>query len=166
MNEALTEAIKEAYAICPSGQVVYDTLEIRQDGVQDRIYMVRSRLPITALDEDGVEREFGPVGFQFTMPSANEDGFQSLNVGIDNVGRRISDFITTAKSQVVPVAVIYRPYLSTDLSQPQMNPPLVLYLKDVQLNNFQVTGRAVFMDIVNRRFPSELYTRSSFPGLG
>ncbi len=62
--------------------------------------------------------------------------------------------------------VVYRPYLSDDLTQPQMDPPLVLYLKEIQVNTYQVTGRATFMDIVNKRFPSELYTRLRFPSLG
>lgn len=165
-NPSLQDAIKEAYALAPAQQVILDTLEIRQTGVQDPVYIVRSRKGIVALDEDGNSRTFLPVGFQFALPPENEEGFRSLNISIDNIGRQVSDFIETAKSERVPVEVIYRPYLSDDLSQPQMIPPLVLYLKDIQVTTSQVTGRATFMDLVNKKFPTELYTRARFPSLG
>ncbi len=165
-NPSLQDAIKEAYTIAPSNKVILDTLEIRQTGVQDPIYMVRSRRSIKAKDENGIERTFLPVGFQFALPPQDETGFQSLNISIDNIGRQVSDFINAAKSERVPVEVIYRPYLSNDLTRPQMIPPLVLYLKDIQVTAAQVTGKATFMDVVNKKFPSELYTRARFPSLG
>lgn len=166
MNDSLQDAIKEAYASAPSNKVILHTLEINQDGVQDPFYIVQSRTSFTAFDENGVERTFNPVGFQFSLPPSNEEGFQSLTISIDNIDRRVTDFIEIAKSEVVPIVVTYRPYLSDDTSGPQMRPPLVLYLTDVQINSFQVTAKATFMDIVNKKFPSELYNRARFPTLG
>jgi predicted ATPase len=163
VNASYEEAIKEAFASAPSNVVVHHTLEIRQVGVQDSVYLVQSSRAIKATDENGNIRDFEPCGFQFTLPPSTADGFQSLNIAIDNVGRRVSDFVATAKSDVVPVEVIYRPYVSTDLSFPQMNPPLVMYLKDIEITDQQVTGKATFMDVVNKKFPSELYTRERFP---
>lgn len=172
MNESLEDAIKEAYAIAPAGKSVIHTLEIKQDGVQPTIYIAQSRRPITAIDENSISHDFEAVGFQFTLPPVNEDGFQSLNIAIDNVGRRVNDFIEAAKASEpvvgppVPVEIIYRPYLSDDLSAPQMNPPLVLYLKEVSVTATQVNCRATFMDLVNKPFPNERYTRERFPTLG
>ena len=166
MNDSLKDAIKEAFAVAPSNQVILDTLEIRQDGVQGPIYLVKSRQELVAQDENGDTKIFEPAGFQFTLPPSTEEGFQSLNVAIDNVGQRVTAFIKAAMSEKVAVKMIYRPYLSTDLTQPQMDPPLVLYLKDVQVTETQVTGRATFMDIVNKKYPGILYTRERFPALG
>lgn len=166
MNDALSEAIKEAYAVAPANMVVYHTLEIRQPTVQGSIFLVQSRTSIIALDEEGEEHTFEPVGFQFALPPSNEEGFKSLNIAIDYVGRRVKDFIRAAKSSKVPVEIIYRPYLSNDLTGPQMDPPLVLYLKDVAVAQGQVTGRATFMDLVNKLFPFEKYNRQRFPALG
>jgi len=162
----LQDAIKEAYAVAPVSSVIIHTLEILQEGVQDAIYISQSRRGITAYDENGILRAFLPVGFQFALPPSNEEGFHSLNIAIDNIGQQVSDFINTAKAYPVPIQMKYRPYLSDDLSQPQMDPPLVLFLKDVQITSHQVTGRATFMDIVNKKFPAELYTRARFPALG
>jgi len=165
MNPSLSDAIKEAFASAPTTKVVLNTLEIVQEGVQDPVYIVQALRPVTAKDENGVTKTFQPCGFQFSLPPSTEEGFQSLNIAIDNIGRRVSNFVETAQSQPVPVQVIYRPYLSDDLTQPQMVPPLVLYLKNVKITALQVQGTASFMDIVNKKFPSELYTRERFPGL-
>lgn len=166
MNEAYTEAIREAFALAPSDVVIYHTLEIRQTGVQDPVFLVQSRQKFTAFDENSVVREFEPVGFAFSLPPSNEEGFRSLNITIDNIGRRVSDFVEIARSEREPVVVIYRPYLSTNVYAPQMDPPLQLWLKEIQITTHQVTGRATFMDVVNRKFPLELYTRGRFPSLG
>ncbi len=166
MNDVWQEAIKESYASAPSDVIVYETLEIRQEGVQNAVYIVRAVDGITATDENGLDHDFEPAAFQVTIPPANEEGVRSLNIAIDNIDRRVSDFIDLAKSEVQPVTVIYRPYVSTDLSTPQMDPPLVLTLKDINITPLQVTGKATFMDLVNRKFPSEIYTRLRFPALG
>lgn len=166
MNTSLSEALKEAFAVCPTDKTVIHTLEIRQTGVQDPVLISQTRTGVTAFDENGVEKTFIAGGFQFTLPPSDEDGFKSLTVAVDNVNRVASDFIDTARQSIVPVEVVYRPYLSDDLSGPAMNPPLILYLKDVQVTTFQVTGKCTFMDLVNKKFPSDLYLRSRFPSLG
>lgn len=166
MNEALSAAIKEAYAIAPAGVVVYHTLEIRQTGVQDSIYLVQGRQDVEATDETGVVQTFLASSFQFKLPPSDSDGFTSLQVSIDNVNRAVSDFVKAAMDSQTVVELVYRPYHSDDLTLPAMVPPLTLYLKDVQIGTTQVTGRATFMDLLNRRFPAELYTRARFPTLG
>lgn len=165
MNQSLSEAIQEAYAVAPATKCVVHTLEISQGSVQNPVYIAQSRREFIALDENGVQRFFAPVGFQFSLPPSDEEGFRSLTIAIDNVDRRVTDFVELAKSEVEPVRVVYRPYLSDDLSRPQMDPPLVLFLKELQITSFQVVGRATFMDIVNKPFPNELYTRERFPAL-
>lgn len=166
MNDALTEAIKEAYAVAPSTVAIIETLEIRQEDVQLPIFLAKHHIAIEAFDENGDLHTFNPAGFQLSLPPANEEGFRSLNVVMDNVDRRLTEFIKLAKSEPVPITIIYRPYVSTDLSTPHMLPPLVLFLKEVQVVGATVTGRATFMDIVNKAFPNERYTRARFPALG
>ena len=91
---------------------------------------------------------------------------QELSIEIDNVDKRISDFIRKASKFQAPVIVRYRPYLTSDLSEPQLDPPLELVLSDVQITETKVTGRASFADIINLPFLSERYTRRRFPSLG
>jgi len=63
------------------------------------------------------------------------------------------------------IEVTYRPYLSTDLDGPQMDPPITLILTEVEADVFRVTGRARMLDIGNKAFPAETYTAKRFPGL-
>jgi hypothetical protein len=165
MNTSLTDAIKEAFATAPTSKSIIHTLEISQGAVQPSVFLSQTRTGVDAFDEDGLEHTYVASGFQFTLPPSDEDGFKSLNIAIDNVNRAASDFIETAKTDPTAVTITYRPYLSDDLSAPAMNPPLVLYLKDVQVTTHQVTGKCTFMDLVNKKFPSELYQRVRFPSL-
>jgi hypothetical protein len=164
MNTSLQEAIREAFVIAPAAKVILNTLEIRQAG-QTSLFIVQARRSITALDENGVSRVFLPVGFQFSLPPSNEEGNQSLVIAIDNINRAASDFIDLARQSEGIVEIIYRPYLSDDMTTPQMVPPLVLFLKEAQITAAQVTVKATFMDIVNMKFPSEIYSRLRFPAL-
>lgn len=166
MNTALSDAIKEAYAVCPSDVAVLETLEISHPSIGGTIYLVKNREDLTLTLEDDTEHIFEGVGFRMTLPSSGDNGSQSLTLAIDNVDRRVSDFLNTAKNYPDPVTVKYRPYLSSDLTTPQMNPPLVLFLTDVMVNVFEVSGKASFADILNKKFPTELYTRARFPSIG
>lgn len=165
MNASLQAALKEAYAVAPVTSVTLHTLEFRQQGVQPSIYIVKDFQQMIAYDENGVAQTFLPCGFDFALPGENEDGFRTLNITVVNVQRIAEPFLRAAQSERVPVEVIYRPYLSNDLSTPQMIPPLILYLKDVSKQPDQIVGRATFMDLVNKKYPLELYTNTRFPTL-
>lgn len=166
MNDALQAAIREAYASAPSHVAILETLEISHPAVGGTIYLVKNSEDLTMKLENGTSVLFEAAGFRMTLPAVTEDGLQELRIAIDNVDRRISDFLDQAKNSTETVKVKYRPYLSTDLETPQMNPPLELNLTDVSVTVFEVTARATFADIINKKFPSDIYTRARFPSLG
>lgn len=166
MNNSLSKAIKEAYAVAPATEVIIETLELSHPKLEETLYIVKQREGITATLENGESVYFEPVGFTFSLPAAGENGRQDMQISIDNVDRRISDFIDKAKLFFSPVKVVFRPYLNTDLTAPQMNPPLVLALQDVSVTTQVVAARATFADILNQKFPKEYYLRSRFPSLG
>ena len=63
------------------------------------------------------------------------------------------------------IEMTYRPYLSSDKSCPQMNPPITLVITDIQVDVLKITATARMMDIGNKSFPAENYTVSKYPGL-
>lgn len=164
MNSALSAAIREAYAIAPTGKAVLETLELRLQG-RDSLFIYRGVEPLDMRLESGEWATFEPVPFQFRLPKSSETGSQALDITMDNVDARVSDFVTEARGSLAPVEVIYRPYLSDDLTGPQMDPPLVLYLKGATITASSAAGQASFIDIVNKRFPNDYYTGDRFPGL-
>ena len=136
------------------------------DGTGASLYLIQDRTGRTLTLEDATTHDFEPVGFRFNLPSVGANGIQELTVSIDNVDRRITDFVNIVKGSNVPVTLRYRPYLSNDNTQPQINPPLTLFMRDMVISAYEVSGRATFADIINRKFPSEIYTRKRFPSLG
>lgn len=161
---SLEAAIKEAYATAQNDVVYLDTLEI-SNTLAGTLYLVRDRIDHEFTLETSEVKTFVATGFRFSLPAAGDNGLQDLSIAVDNVDQRPSDFIKAALASNDPVQVIYRPYLSSDPTKPQMDPPLRLYLTDVEINSVEIVGRATFADILNRKFLTESYTRRRFPAL-
>jgi hypothetical protein len=159
-------AIKEAYALAPSNIVTIDTIELTNPSGGNSLFLVQQRSNMSLGLETGETVEFEAVPFRFSLPAAGENGRQDLTLAIDNIDRRVSDFVNTAKSYSEPIRCIYRPYLSNDLTRPQMDPPLSLKLTSITATVVEVQAKATFGDVLNMPFPSQLYTRARFPGLG
>jgi hypothetical protein len=171
MRPDLTEALKEAYAMAPSNVVILDTLEISHPNIDAPLRFVSGLENIEAWTEDQDSMVDDPTvfeagAFRIRLPAAGDSGLQDLDIAVDNVDRRIGEFCRMAAEFEEPVTLTYRPYLSTDLTAPQMDPPLLLFLKEVTVTEFQVSGRATFANLLNKKYPSELYLRSRFPSLG
>ena len=163
-SSSLTAAIEEAYATAKSDVIYLDTLEI-SNSATETLYLVRDRVDHTLRLETGEQKLFVATGFRFVLPAAGENGIQELSIAVDNVDRRPSDFVQAVLASQNLVQVKYRPYLASDPETPQMNPPLILFLTDIVISPYEVTGKATFADILNRKFLSENYTRRRFPAL-
>lgn len=163
--DAYSDAIKEAYACAPSDVVTIETIELTSPSGAGSLYLVQQRANLSLGLETGETVEFEAAGFRISLPKTGENGRQELQIAIDNVDRRVSDFINAAKGYPNPIKCIYRPYLSTDLSQPQMNPPLTLSLRNISVVVHEVQAKASFADVLNMPFLSQLYSSSRFPGI-
>jgi hypothetical protein len=160
----LSLALQEAYAMAKTDVVIINTLEIRHVSITDPIAQAHKNIMLTL--ETGQEVLFEAMPFVFTPPQTGENGIQELTLAIDNIDLRVSDFVEVASMFPAPVEVLYRPYLESDPTTPQMIPPLRLFLKDVTITATQVSARATMGDLINRKFPRELYTRDRFPSIG
>ena len=165
-NESLEKAMQEVYALAPNDRVPLATLQLSHPSLPESIYMVQDRVPHDFTLESGETVTFEPVPFRFTPPTSGEEGLQELSIAIDNVDRRITDFLDLVGTANAPVEMTYRPYLSDDPSRPMLDPPLLLFLTDARITALEVSGRATFSNIINLKYPTELYDRSRFPGLG
>lgn len=165
-DPALTAAIEEAYASAPADEIIYHTLEFSHPDFVAPIYVVRDRADLTATLEDGVTSvTFTAFAFDFHLPPLEQTASPEIVISIDNVGREIIPYLDAAAQSADLITVTYRPYLSSDLSAPQMDPPISLVVREVTADVFKVECRATFGDFANRRFPSESYDAHRFPGL-
>lgn len=166
MNDSYTPAYREALACAPPGAVMINTIELRHDSIEGSLFLAQSKEDLELTLETGQVVTFEAVPFRLTLPKKSPEGLQELGIAIDNVDRRISDFCALASTFTTPVEVLYRPFLLDDPTTPQMDPPLSLFLKSVSITATEVSGRASYADIINKKFPRDLYTRKRFPGLG
>lgn len=174
---ALSEAIREAYASAPADTVILHTLELRHpsflddDGQPTAIRVVRdhvdlmARLEADAPVDGGMMVRFVAMGFELELPPVDTAPVPEIAVTLDNVSRELVRHLDAASTSQDKIEVTYRPYLSTDLEGPQMDPPITLILTEVEADVFRITGRARMLDIGNKAFPAETYTARRFPGL-
>jgi DNA repair exonuclease SbcCD ATPase subunit len=73
--------------------------------------------------------------------------------------------IESAMSTTDLITVIYRQYLSSNLAAPENDPPLTLTVLAITADVFRIRATCGFGDLVNKRFPSMVYTADQFPGL-
>ncbi len=173
----LTQALAEAYASAPLDDVIVDTLELRHPSFMDdagnptAIRICRDRVDFSARLEASAPMHAGQTvtfvacPFDFTMPGIEEGRVPQLQIKVDNVDRAITAAIESAYQQQAPIEVTYRPYLASDPSGPQMDPPITMVLTRVTVGVFTVTGTATLNDVHNWSFPNRIYSATDFPGL-
>ena len=170
-NSNLSAAISEAYASAPSDTAILNTLEIYHPDFTAPIRVVRDNADLTATleatapNDPSAEVLFTACPFKFTMASADGQSSPAMTIEIDNTGRTLMDAIESITESLEPMRVIYRPYLSTDLSMPQFDPPLRLIFDGLKADISKVSGKAHFCNLANITFPRKTYNVSDFPDI-
>jgi hypothetical protein len=171
-DSTLSLAIQEAYASALSDAVLYHTLEIWHPDFTVPIRVVRDHADLTARIEAGAPRDAGTmqtfVAFAFDLvpPDVSTSAVPQCIIELDNVGRDIIGPIEASLGSAEPITVIYRAYLSGNLTiGPENDPPLALTILAISANVFRIRATCGFGDMANRRFPALDYTASVFPGL-
>jgi hypothetical protein len=175
---AYKDAIQEAYASAPIEEITVDTIELYHPAFVDdlgqpsaiRVCLSYENLTLgleaDAILNPGQAVQFLACEFTITLPEVSEDGATpTIQLGIANVSREITKYLELAKQSLIPIKVTYRPYLLSNPSLPQMDPPIVLEMSEIDVDVFQATGNATLEDIHNFPFPYETYNINRFPGL-
>lgn len=173
----IKQAIKEAYASAPSGTIIIHTLEFRHPNFVDELGQptairvvlghqnLEARLELDAPQNGGEYVTFIPMAFDLELPNIEHIAVPEITIAIDNVSREIEDNLMRAAASPYKIEVTYRPYLNTDLTEPQMNPPTTMTLISAEADDFRVTARATYGNAANVLTPREVYTSDRFPGL-
>lgn len=167
----LEQALTEAYASAPASEVILHTLELRHPSFLAPIRVVRDHHDFTCfleadapLDPAG-EVTFVAFSFDFVLPEVTKATSPEIEISLDNVSGEIIGYVDAAAQTPDMIEVTYRPYLASDPSGPQMNPPLTLVIRSITADVFRVRARAGFADLSNRKFPNEVYDAERFVGL-
>lgn len=175
-DSTLSQALKEAYAEAPDDPIIH-TLELRHSAFIDdlgqptavRVCIAQEPfnafLEATAPLDPSTEVTFIPLNFQFSEPAVDDQGVGTFKVSLDNVGLEIVTQIERAIQVDESIKMTYRPYMESDPSGPEIDPPFHMELRDIKVTPFRVTGVGATRNLNNVPFPRELYTREAFPSL-
>ena len=161
----LSAAIREAYASAGPG-VILDTLELSHPDFTEPVRVVLAYDDLVATLEDEVTvATFKAFAFDITFPPMGDAAAApEFVVRLDGVSREIIEQLDLAVESNEKITLLYRAYISTDLTAPQ-NTPKSLDLIYVRPDVFSVEARAALPNAANRPFPFEDYTARRFPGL-
>lgn len=170
---SITDALRRAYATAPTDVVVYHTLEINHLSFSEPIRIVQGFEAITATleadapEDPGATVDFVAMSFDIDLPPVRAEEVPYVDVQIHDASKLIIQPLEDAQQDPSPITMIYRPYISTDFSAPQMSPPLILQFERIRVSTSEnlCAGHAVFNDFRNRAFPFKNYTPNEFPGL-
>ena len=105
------------------------------------------------------------MAFDLELPPVETIPVPEITVTLDNVSTEIVQYLDQAIETQDMIEMTYRPYLSNDLSCPQMDPPITLTITNISVDVLKITATARMMDIGNKSFPAENYTVKNYPGL-
>lgn len=172
LGVSYSEAYAAAMAVAPEDEIIFDTLEFNHPSFTDdqgnpiTVYVVNDHNDLVATLETSVTVTFKACYFKFSRPPENTaSSLPEVGIQVDNVAKLLIPYMQQAVQSRVPITMVWRPYLQSDLSGPHMLPVLSLTLRSVSTDMNSMTATAGFTDLANRRFPGNEYTSRLFPGL-
>ncbi len=177
-DPSMTDALAEAYALAPSGEIVLNTLEIRHptfvddDGNLTSIFIVADTADLIApLESDapvkgGQTIRFVAFGFSIALTPIEPGITPEIEVTVDGTDRSVIQYFDLAIESGVPIIIAYRPYLATAPGDgPQMDPIMTFELSEIHVTVTGVKARARTGIDLRGAFPIRTYTAAEFPGL-
>lgn len=105
------------------------------------------------------------MAFDLELPPVEAISVPEITLSLDNVSTEIIKYLDQTIETQDMIEMTYRPYLSDDLTCPQMDPPITLVITEINADILKITAKARMMDIGNKSFPAENYTVKKYPGL-
>lgn len=176
-DPAMSEALKEAYVLAPSDDVLIHTLELRHPlfqndaGLPDSAWITTDEASITATIEadapvrGGEAITFISLAFRFRLAPIEISAAPVLQLQIDNVNRLIVEQLDLAVADPNKILMCYRAFLASDLSAPQIDPPPTFTLSSVKVDPLSMRATARVDIDLNGAFPRKVYTAAEFPAL-
>lgn len=167
-----SEAYAEAMATASIEDAILYMLEVTHEDLAAPIRLVLNSSNVTAtLEADapfnaGAAVEFTAINLGIHFPEETDSNASPpTRIWIDGVSPLVAAELEPAAESLQPVTVIVRTYLSSDLSGPASLPPLVLEMRDIEINETRVLVTLAYADFGNTRFPGKTFTADEHPGL-
>jgi hypothetical protein len=159
-DSTLNQAIKEAYASAPTDVLVYYTLEVTHPD-----FATSARLVLGHEDVTLGGQVWTAAAFEMQLPDVSAQGDMRLRVRFDNVGGELFEAIDAVVESDSPVEIVYRVWLSTNLSTPANSSVPAFALTAVSADRQTITAEATLGPFQNKRWPRLRYRDEYYPGL-
>ncbi|TCL06916.1 DUF1833 family protein [Sodalis ligni] len=143
-------------------EVIVETLQIFVGN--NTYWLTKGWDDITAKLEGGTTQTFTACGIDIALPARNADGTQDLKFAISNIDGKVSTAIRNALADLSTAKIIYRNFISTDLTAPASR-PFTLTIKSGYWTATEVQITAGYMNILDTAWPRYRYTLPEHPGL-
>lgn len=152
-------------ATAPPGETWIDVLEITHPAWSQGYIVSSWHEPISVTFEGGRRVTTTPLAFRVDLPDAGTQGHQDMNIVLENIGGELWTLLEAAQAQPqFPIAVTWRCYTNKALTAPQAS-PILLSVTNVTSTPQAVQMNAQRADLINRRWPTVVYTLERWPGL-
>lgn len=144
--------------------VIIPTLELFCTPWAAPLYLCSGFDDIVATTEGGVTAKFTATAFDAALPKRDNSGNQSLSFAIDNVTGEAQQLIDQALDARAKISMVFRVFLSTDLSVPAEAPYRMTVLSGF-MEGASVQLQAGYFDLINLAWPRRKYTLAFAPCL-
>jgi hypothetical protein len=162
---ALSPDLTRIYTQAPADQWAVETVELTHPAFDAPYLLVNEPQPLTATLEDGRTVTFTPTPFLIQLPEGRASGPTPLSFTIDTLGGLVVEQLEKAlEPPLKPIMLTYRVFTTGDLTAPASD-PIELALTEIEATAEAVVGQAAFVNLLDRRFPTVVYTPTLYPGL-
>lgn len=147
------------------GDVILHTIELTSSAWSDGgIVLVRDFQDHTITTEDDRVLLARASGMEVALPKRDASGAQDINFALDGVRPEATRLLRQAQDAGETIRLTYRCYLHSDLSEPAEQPYFMIVRRfTAQADHVEVT--AGLFDMIDMRWPRELYNSVNTPGL-
>lgn len=141
-----------------------DVLHFSCDAWANDVVLCNGYQDLQITTEHGVNLTATATDMQLSLPTKDATGSQKLRFALGNIRGEVSRLARQAISDSQQIRLIYRSYMSSDLSAPAENPLHMTVISVVeQAGAVDVT--AGFFDLIDTQFPRDIYDSEFAPGL-
>ncbi|WP_312800358.1 DUF1833 family protein [Pseudomonas sp.] len=156
--------VLERFYASGGSEVAIATLELSCPAWDNPIYLCKDYEDLTATTENGDVVTYLACGMDVSLPKRDNSGDQSLNFAIDNVTGDAQQLIDKALDARQKITLVFRVYLSNDLTYPAEKPYRMTVLGGY-MQGTTVQLSAGYYDLLNLAWPRRKYTLDFAPGL-
>ena len=144
--------------------VILNTVEFQCQAWAEPLVLVRDYVDHIITTEDSRTLTAFASGMDVAIPKRDSTAAQKLVFAIDGVNMQATTMIRDAIERQMKIKMIYRTYVSSDLSEPA-GKPFNFYVHAIKITGTRVDVTAGLFDFIDMRWPRAVFNDNTAPCL-